>query len=184
MGSFSWTRAEHTTKRANITDGDRYKLLVPKEFGGGFITDIYFDYGILFEYEGGKYVDGNGVAHKAEEFGENDIYGVLAYWNGVEGLKYKGDTRPTTMIEILKNGNTRLQDNRCAGVHIGCYDEEMDKLKYPLKLVSASYKGSYEDCKGKSYGDPNQGFGKYYWTHEDYRETLKTLKKAESKTSK
>ena len=37
------------------------------------------------------------------------------------------------------------------------------KLKYPLKLVSASYKGTYEECEGRSYGDPNQGFYKTYW---------------------
>ena len=38
-----------------------------------------------------------------------------------------------------------------------------DKLKYPLKLVSVSYKGTYEDCDGVSYGDPNQGFFRTYW---------------------
>lgn len=32
-----------------------------------------------------------------------------------------------------------------------------------LKLVSASYNGTYEECDGKSYGDPEQGFCKTYW---------------------
>ena len=45
MGSHSWTRADITTERSNFTDGDMYKLLIPKEFGGGYITDIYYDYG-------------------------------------------------------------------------------------------------------------------------------------------
>ena len=45
MGSFSWTRAEHTTKRSNLTEGDSYKILIPKEFGGGYIKDTYWDYG-------------------------------------------------------------------------------------------------------------------------------------------
>ena len=36
---------------------------------------------------------------------------------------------------------------------------EIDKLKYPLKLVSPSFKGCYEDLSKPSYGDPNQGFG-------------------------
>lgn len=53
--------------------------------------------------------------------------------------------------------------NRCKGIDIGCYDKDIDKLKYPLKLVSASYNGTYEDCENKSYGDPNQGFYKTYW---------------------
>lgn len=48
MGSFSWIRAEHTTDRANLTIGDRFKVLVPQEFGGGYILDTYFDYGQLF----------------------------------------------------------------------------------------------------------------------------------------
>lgn len=34
MGSFSWTRADHTTKRSNISGDDSYKILIPKEFGG------------------------------------------------------------------------------------------------------------------------------------------------------
>lgn len=43
MGSFSWLRADRTTKRSNIVGGDSYKILIPKEFGGGFIKDIYYD---------------------------------------------------------------------------------------------------------------------------------------------
>lgn len=179
MGSFSWTRAESTTIRANFTEGDSYKLLVPKEFGGGYISDTYFDYGYVFygEDSNGEYVDGEGNVYKASEFGENDIYGILAYLNNCEELEYEPEvTYPKTMYEILKYGNTLRQDNRCIGIEIGCYDSEMDKLKFPLKLVSASYKGTYEDCKGKSYSDPNQGFGEYYWDNEDYTEYYDKLK--------
>lgn len=39
MGSFSWMRADKTTKRSNLTMGDKYKILIPQEFGGGFIKD-------------------------------------------------------------------------------------------------------------------------------------------------
>lgn len=45
------------------------------------------------------------------------------------------------------------------GISIGCYNDEIDKLKYPLKLVSPSFKGCYEDLSKPSYNDPNQGFG-------------------------
>lgn len=48
MGSFSWMRAEHTIERSNLTEGDRYKILVPIEFGGGYIADTYYDYGYVF----------------------------------------------------------------------------------------------------------------------------------------
>lgn len=149
MGSFSWLRADKTTKRKNLVDGDRYKILIPKEFGGGFIKDTYYDYGYVFYYDATK---------------ENaDLYGILAYWNKCEGMQYEGDEYPKTMEDILKRGNTCLQDNRSKGINIGCYIEEIDKLKYPLKLVSASYKGTYEECDGRSYGDPDQGFFKTYW---------------------
>ena len=59
MGSFSWTRADRTTKRSNLTDGDSYKILIPKEFGGGFIKDKYVDYGYVFydtDHEADLYV--------------------------------------------------------------------------------------------------------------------------------
>ena len=147
MGSFSWIRADKTTKRKNLTMGDAYKILIPKEFGGGFIEDIYYDYGYVF------YGEKN----------EADLYGILAYWNGCDGMIYDGDEYPSTMDDIIERGNTTLQENRCKGIDIGCYDEQIDKLKYPLKLVSVSYKGTYEDCEGKSYGDPDQGFYKTYW---------------------
>lgn len=151
MGSFSWLRADKTTKRSNLTDGDVYKILIPQEFGGGFIKDTYYDYGYVFEYDDTK---------------ENaDLYGILAYWNKCEGMIFEGEEYPSTMKDILERGNTCLQSNRCKGIDI-CYENHtqcVDKLKYPLKLVSASYKGTYEECDMISYSGPNQGFGKSYW---------------------
>lgn len=164
MGSFSWTRADATTKRSNLTDGDSYKILIPKEFGGGFIKDKYYDYGYVFY----------NTDHEA------DLYGILAYWNHCDGMTYNCDHYPKTMEEILKYGNTTLQSNRTKGISIECHDEKIDKLEYPLKLVSASYKGTYEDCKGRSYSDPNQGFSKGYWYQDDYERYYKKIKKAEN----
>lgn len=153
MGSFSWLRADKTTKRNNLTDGDQYKILIPKEFGGGYIKDTYYDYGDVFEYDDTR---------------ENaDLYGILAYWNKCDGMIFDGDEYPSTMEDILERGHTDYQNNRCKGIEIGCYDEDVDKLKYPLKLVSASYNGTYEECKMRSYSDPNQGFYKTYWRDED-----------------
>lgn len=214
MGSFSWTRAEHKTERANLTLGDNYKILVPQEFGGGYIVDTYFDYGKVF-YCGHEeafnvwgesiprckavYVDAEGHHFPAREFintpddnkaDDNtqaycDLYGILAWWNDAKAtdketnekkdLEYYGNEKPTDMYSILKNGLTWLQDNRCAGISIGCYEDQIDKLKYPLKLVSMSYKGTYEECKGKSYSDCNQGFEKGYWSDNDYIIDLEKL---------
>jgi hypothetical protein len=200
MGSFSFTRAEHTTKRANFSIGDKFKLLVPKEFGGGYIVDTYFNYGELFVDKyffdvndtkrcTPEYVDGNGTVHPVSEFINNidccdpninlqsncDIYGILAWWNDCKtedgsDLKYFGDKKPATMTEILKNGLTWLQDNRCAGIHA-----PEDKLKFPLKMVSVSYKGTYESCKGRSYSDPEQGFGKYTWDFRTFGNGYKSI---------
>jgi len=58
----------------------------------------------------------------------------------------------------MKEIDCYTDGNRSLGIDIGCYDKEIDKLKYPLKLVSVSYKGTYEDLETYSYGNPNQGF--------------------------
>lgn len=147
MGSFSWTRADRCTKRKNLTMGDKYKILIPKKFGGGYIKDTYYDYGYVF--------------YGTEK--EADLYGILAYWNNCDNMDFEGEDYPQTMEDILTRGKTCEQNNRCKGIDIGCYDYQIDKLKYPLKLVSVSYKGTYEDCKMRSYGDPEQGFYKTYW---------------------
>ena len=167
MGSFSWLRAEKTTKRSNLTMGDRYKILIPKEFGGGSIEDTYFDYGYVF-YNTDR---------------EADLYGILAYWNKCEGMEYDGDTYPSTMKDIIERGKTSLQKNRCKGIDIGCWNKDIMALKYPLKLVSLSYNGTYEDCKGRSYGDPNQGFYEETWEEieEEYEDISKLTEVFEMK---
>ena len=147
MGSFSWIRADKCTKRKNITMGDKYKILIPEKFGGGYIKDTYYDYGYVF--------------YGTEK--EADLYGILAYWNHCEDMHFDGDEYPQTMEDILTRGNTHEQHNRCKGIDIGCYDYQIDELEYPLKLVSVSYKGTYEDCPMCSYSDPEQGFYKTYW---------------------
>lgn len=153
MGSFSWCRSEMTTKRSNLTWGDHYKVLVPEKFGGGSIPAVYTDYGELENPYGG---------------GRADLYGILAWWNGCEDMIYDGDRRPRTMEEILRFGRTMSQANRDKGIDIGCYSWDVYKLLFPLKLVSASYKGTYEECPGRSYSDPDQGFCKGYWGRGQY----------------
>ena len=149
MGSFSWLKADNLTKIANVQYGAPFKFLIPEEFGGGYIKDYYQDYGYLGTKEDGtpKY----------------DMYELLAFWNheateerGYE-LRYDGEEMP-----MMKEIDQHTFYNRNVGINIGCYDKQIDRLKYPLKLVSCSYKGSYEDLDTPSYGDPNQGFGPIY----------------------
>jgi len=140
MGSFSWNKADQLTAIENVACGSTFKFLIPKEFGGGFIKDKYQNYGHLGTKEDGS--------HKY------DMYELLAFWNKCEGLKYDGE------FPLMKEVDSYTDHNRNLGVDIGCYDEEILILKYPLKLVSASYKGTYEDLETCSFGDPDQGFGK------------------------
>jgi hypothetical protein len=80
------------------------------------------------------------------------MYELLAFWNKAEGLKF--DCEYPLMKEIDEHTN----HNRGLGINIGCYDKDILKLKYPLKLVSASFEGTYEDLDNPSLGDPDQGF--------------------------
>ena len=138
MGSFSWNKADDLTCIENVAWGEPFKFLIPKEFGGGFIKDYYQDYGYL----------GTNDNHEPKY----DMYELLAFWNGCD-VKFNGDEKP-----LLKEIDEFTNGNRILGIDIGCYDEQIDKLKYPLKLVSPSYNGTYEDLNKPSYGDPDQGF--------------------------
>lgn len=153
MGSFSWLKADNLTKVANIAYGEPFKFLIPKEFGGGYIKDRYQNYGYLGTKEDGspKY----------------NMYELLAFWNKDMRIPFEEKTVETELkyngeFLLLKEIDEYTEENRWLGIDIGCYDNQIDKLKYPLKLVSASYMGTYEDLDKPSYRDPNQGFGKVY----------------------
>jgi hypothetical protein len=138
MGSFSWNKADKLTNIENVAYDTPFKFLIPKEFGGGFIKDKYQDYGYLGTKENGE--------------PKYDMYELLAFWNKAEGLKCNGEH------PLMKEIDEHTDDNRGLGIDIGCYDKDILKLKYPLKLVSASFKGTYEDLDTPSLGDPDQGF--------------------------
>jgi hypothetical protein len=140
MGSFSWNKADELTNIENIAYGTSFKFLIPQEFGGGFIKDTYQNYGNLGTKDDGE--------------PKYDMYELLAFWNKAEGLKYEGE------FPLMKEIDEHTDHNRGLGIDIGCYDEDILKLKYPLKLVSASFKGTYEDLDKPSFGDPDQGFFK------------------------
>lgn len=166
MGSFSWLKADNLTKIANIVYDKPFKFLIPKEFGRGFIKDYYQDYGYIGTKDDGtpKY----------------DMYELLAFWNANMKMFYcinrrdkesnviyddsfvKDHLRWDGDFPLLKEIDEYTDKNRKVGISIGCYDCEIDLLDFPLKLVSASYKGTYEDCEGRSYGDPNQGLYPLY----------------------
>ena len=154
MGTFSWLRANVDTEKANIAWGDKYACLIPKEFGGGYIEDTYNGYGLMGCREDGS--------------PEYDLYELLAFWN--KDAKYNGKTigdylKYNGKFPNLKEADEFTDTNRHIGINIGCYDRDIDMLKYPLKLVSVSYakNHTYEDCPYKSFRDTEQGFYSYNW---------------------
>ena len=54
MGEFSFTKANGLTQVANIVYEAPFKLLIPQEFGGGFIKDRYQGYGQLGHKKSGE----------------------------------------------------------------------------------------------------------------------------------
>lgn len=153
MGSFSWILADANICQDNIVPGMKIKCLIPKEFGGGYIEGRYEDYGILK----GKIVSSNYISDGSFEC---DLYEILAFWNAKE--KTKG-----CESDLFLPVNENTEYNRLIGIDIGCYDEDVDKLKYPLKLTSELNDLSYEEIKDRSYGDPEQGFFPWYFAWED-----------------
>ena len=149
MSHFSFTKADYyNTKVANITEGSPFKLLIPKEFGGGYIKDYYQGYGR--------------VGHKEDNSPKYDVYELLFQWN-ISNLpsiiKEKFRNHPTD--NSLKEIDESTKCNRSLGIDL-FYDKEIP-VTHPLKFVSVSYKGTYEECKGISYDDPNQGLVKLSW---------------------
>lgn len=140
MGSFSWLKADALGNIRNIVSDKPFKFLIPEEFGGGFIFDEgYQDYGYLGRKEDGRPM--------------YDMYELLAFWNcNPKDLKWDGE------FTYMKQIDKHTEENRHRGIDIGCYDYEIAKLEYPLKLVSPEYNKTYEECLARSYGDPDQGF--------------------------
>jgi hypothetical protein len=138
MGSFSWKKADELTAIENVAYGMPFKFLIPIEFGGGFIKDRYQDYGYLGTKENGE--------------PKYDMYEILAFWNKAKDLKHDGE------YPLMKEIDQYTDNNRGKGIDIGCYDKDILKLKFPLKLVSACFQGTYEDLETCSLGDPDQGF--------------------------
>jgi len=141
MGSFSFLKADKLTKTANIVIGKQFKFLIPKEYGGGYIVDKYQDYGYL-----GRKKDGTP---------KYDIYELYAFWNHL--VIPKGDIlKYNEEFPNMKEIDEFTDHNRYIGIKL--YFNNLIEKKYPLKLVSYSFKGTYEECNGESLPDPNQGY--------------------------
>ena len=133
MGSFSWQYASEKSETINFCPGDEVKVLIPEHFGIGEIVGSYEDYGIVL----------------TKDLEENELN------NKIKQL-HKEKKLPTVEEVVSFIGND--SSLRSVGINIGCYDEQLDSLKYPLKVIPVSEDVKYENCNFISYGDPNQGF--------------------------
>lgn len=147
MGQFSWLYSNTENQMLDDVIADSY-LLVPPEF-----QDKY-----------GKYIyescyDGYG------HFGKYDVYELIPEWNKdfipeVIDLMKKGkwicshgDSDIKFLNDYYVEGKT--SDLRWVGILLACYDDDNERLKYPIKITSRPLE--YENVN-PSLSDPNQGW--------------------------
>lgn len=160
MGSFSFMYADGGKEnQANMVPGDRVRLLVPEVFGGGSLDGVYEDYGVV------SFSDGMSV----------DLYELIAMWNSAElvdvAVNLLGLDEGEARVKFMGGAFTRFARN--VGIRIGCYDDDMVRLQYPLRVVPAdNVSVSYETVGGISVVDPNQGFYARPWGDYDMGDSL------------
>ena len=148
MGQFSWLDC---IDKSQIVDNRLVDVfvLVPIEFGGGHIVEHRYD----------------GYGH----FGGHDIYELVMEWNKkyLDILfKYEDSWKCdwlTTCKEDFhryENGEPIVHELRDMGIALACYDEDNERLRYPIKITHDS-NAVYERC-APSLSDPNQG-----WEYSD-----------------
>lgn len=159
MGQFSWLDCK---TQEQVIDGKRRDVfvLIPKEFGGGHITEHCYD----------------GYGH----FGGKDIYDLAADWNRefiskhpCHMLKHHGAVRERSWYKAFSDLSASREDVvktvadgfgcpewRTIGIELACYDEDNASLKYPIKITHDP-DAVYEES-APSLSDPNQG-----WEAED-----------------
>lgn len=159
MGSFSFMYADGgKNNQANILPGDDVRVLVPALFGGGSLDGTYEDYGVVSTDDGGV-----------------DVYELLALWNSAElvdvAVNLLGLDEEEARVKFMGGAFTRFARN--VGIRIGCYDDDMVRLQYPLRVVPIENdSASYETVGGVSVGDPNQGFYARPWGDYDMGDSL------------
>lgn len=159
MGCFSWMYATAPTSSkepVNIVPGDKVKVLVPTEFGGGCIDGEYCGYG--------RVKDADGVHYDVHElltlWNSPTLRGMVARHIGVADDKalarkacdnyadsYDYDASVSAVLRIFAIDWSHLNDG-----------DEASDLHYGLKIVRPEDSVSYEECKYLSGHDRHQGF--------------------------
>ncbi len=116
----------HLRAYNNVLQNDEYDI-PPKQ--DGQCMDDYV-YQIAYQFGGHFWSDDDAVRH--------DIHGARDYYSCLDAKKCIDD---------------KTYHNHNLGLQMGRHPHQIENLRYPLKLVIASYKGTYEDCENYSLPD-------------------------------
>lgn len=150
MGQFSWLDCRTKEQILCYENRDVY-VLVPSEFDKTYSRHI-------------KEICYDGYGH----FGGYDIYELVALWNR-DTLNPDDPYRRSCVISnqaiidfCLHRDDAYMKERygknylREIGIAIACYDQDNERLKYPIKITH-NENAVYEYCK-PSQSDPNQGW--------------------------
>ena len=149
FGNFSLIKADNG-KYANIEKNETVKMLVPKEFGGGFIKGKFDGTGLIIE---------NGINYS--------IYELAGIWNSQEMfelVKEMGYDNPArkNYVDIPVNDEITERIQKI-GIAYTIYDTDHVRAKCPIKIVSEDCNHSYEECDKISLYDKSGGQKRWEW---------------------
>lgn len=156
FGNFSLIKADNG-EYANIGKNETVKMLVPKEFGGGFIKGKFDGTGLIIE---------NGINYS--------IYELAGIWNSQEMfelVKEMGYDNPARKNYVDSPVNDKITERiQKVGIAYTIYDVDHVRAKYPIKIVSEDCNCSYEECKKISLYD--RSGGQKQWQRNEWQKVF------------
>ena len=162
MGCFSWMYATAPTSSkepVNIVPGDKVKVLVPTEFGGGCIDGEYCGYGRVKDADGVRY----DVHELLTLWNSPTLRGMVARHIGVsddKALARKACDNYADSYDYDASVSDALRSFSIHWSHV--WSRKTRKysslLRYDLKIARPEDDVTYEDCRHFSASDPDQGF--------------------------
>ena len=164
MGMFSWMYADTNNKKSLKVGGKAY---VPCPNGEIIVENYYDGYGHFQGYDIYDLVadwNKNHISDKNIKKPVREDYPIVE--NGNEYFKfamenYAKKVKRIIDFAILEKSDEYMMENygedwkREIGIDIACYDEDNEKLKYPIKICME--KPKRYDFVPASNGDPNPG---------------------------
>lgn len=177
FGEFSLIKADRDGRYANIGKGEVIKLLIPSEFGGGYIRGRYDGTGLIVE---------NGTSYS--------IYELAGIWNSremykaVEEMGYENPGRKPYVDTPQDDKVTERIQN--VGLTFTANEIEHVRAEFPIKIVTADRRLTYEECENISLYDRNRGCKHWEWKDWEkvfgtasYEEIIKKAEQTEERTT-